>query len=172
MSRTPALLRALFAERVDERRQQREALHAYHDALRRELDRSRRYERRFAVLAATLIGELREEDRTRLSRAVESSLRTSDVFCIAERRIYLMLPEADANAAQQAFERISELEPSAVDELSLAIAVFPDDGVTMGALLALLRNADVARRRRMSQIDRPLDAAPPNAAAGYGERTG
>lgn len=158
-----ARLRELFTGGTDQRKEQREALNAFRDVLHRELDRSRRYERRFAVVAASLREELSAAQRTALSAAVVGALRSSDVFCIAERRLYLFLPEADADAAERAFERIQEIEPGAVDGLTMAIAAFPDDGVTMGAILALLRQADVARRRRMSRIDGSFGGAPSSA---------
>lgn len=156
-------VRDLFAVSTEERHAQREALSAFRDALRLELDRSRRYERRFVLLAADLAASRTGEARANLAAKVERTIRSADRYCVTDRVLYLLLPEVDADAAERALERILEGNPGAADDRSVAIAAFPDDGVTMGSLLAILRHDDVARRRRIRNIghsDPPSESEP------------
>ena len=117
--------------------------------LRRELDRSRRYGRHFALVRipgddveAQAPGRLLRRGRrgTVSSRAsaVARVLRSVDsVWCHAGS-VYLLLPETDGAGAVALTERMRRETPELVPATDVEIVAFPENGLTGGALLAAL----------------------------------
>jgi hypothetical protein len=154
--------RLLAARRVEERTARREALRAMRAALRRELDRSRRYERRFVLIRAPLAIAA---TRRPLVESVRSVMRATDSFVVADSQLYLLFPEADPATAQRAFERIVAQVPGELQADAVALAAFPDHGLTLGALLAVLRRRDAPDAQPIGQAAQPPDVSSPTPAA-------
>jgi hypothetical protein len=114
------------------------------DSLRRELDRARRHRRSFALLRMTLgpgaakpssegSGDL--DDQT--LALVGASLRLTDRAWRDGNDVIVLLPEAVRTTAVDLAARLQRLAP---DRFASApgIAVFPEDGLTSGALMDAL----------------------------------
>jgi hypothetical protein len=111
----------------------------FHQALRGELERGRRYCRPFALVRVPL-GERAANGRRPWSRrrqpVAEELVRSTDTAWTSDGALYLLLPESDRTSAEQCVKRLG----ATVDLVASAAAtvVFPDDGVTTGGLLGAL----------------------------------
>jgi hypothetical protein len=147
------------------------------DALRRELDRGRRYRHPLALIqlapSGTATRAAAEEEavprrRFRRSRDVEGDvieslrafLRTGDEVWRVHERVFIMLPEADHAAAAALVERLRTYAPHVLEGIDARLVSFPDDGLTAAALLAALARPRSTRR-----------AAPATRHAGTREST-
>lgn len=116
------------------------------DAFRRELDRSRRFERPF-VLMRIPATEALDGDGGRVPAAhgvlgaLPLVLRSIDQAWTVEGNIYTVLPESNRDSAMALIARLRSTMPDeeALDDVQ--IAEFPADGVTIGSLVASLRPA-------------------------------
>lgn len=120
--------------------------------LRRELNRSRRYERCFTLLRIALPREDRSRrwirPRTRPAaesmHAIASFVRSVDGVWTDDADLYLLLPECDRANGERTLERIeaslAEVLPAGA---SITLATFPNDGRTTGALLNALHGRPV-----------------------------
>jgi len=114
------------------------------DALRRELDRSRRHRRSFALLrlslasgaAATAPASSSDADDQMLS-LVGASLRVTDRAWRDGNDVIVLLPEAGRATAVDLAARLESLAPGRFAS-GVGIAVFPEDGLTSGALVDAL----------------------------------
>jgi hypothetical protein len=107
--------------------------------LRRELDRCRRYGRRFGLVQFVPAGDADSP----LLEAVRTLVRRVDVVWDDQGVVYALLPEADAGACAGLMARVDARCAEA--RYVARSAVFPEDGVTSGALLRAL---DGGRRAR------------------------
>jgi hypothetical protein len=118
--------------------------------LQLEIDRSRRYEHSFSIVrltsraasrrASDRHGERRAElEQRALTLAV--LLRKLDRVWSDGEDIYLLLPEGGRAMAESMLDRISEPLAALLPDSEAAIATFPDDGLSKGALLAALGSA-------------------------------
>lgn len=100
-----------------------------------ELGRARRHERPFSILSIPLglAGGPPPHDTARL---IPSVLRECDRMVIADGCISVLLPETDSVGAQRVVDRLSAV--TALDAHAVHRASFPCDGVTSGALGAVL----------------------------------
>lgn len=100
-----------------------------------ELDRCRRHERCFSLVLLPIrhAGQTQETLRT-----LRGSLRSIDSLDIGPRGVMALLPETDRSAAQVVARRAAGLLPVEVDGSLLRVAGFPEDGVTIGALMEVL----------------------------------
>jgi len=119
------------------------------DEFRRELNRSRRYERAFVVVRIPSRQAPYEE-----MLQVGAFLRSVDRAWIADASVYLLLPESDRSMGDAFLARVRRLAPEVLPDEGVRVAAFPVDGSTSGALLAKLRGQplagtprDVATRR-------------------------
>ncbi len=145
------------------------------DVTGREIDKARRYQRRFAL--ATLSVESRREGRQELSpeaalevaERVLSCVRDTDVLArVDETEFYLLLPETGGTGAHTCRRRIVRqligaggLRSTATRDLELAIGVatFPQDGVDLSQLLRVARHrADSSRNSTVQRLG--LDRMP------------
>jgi hypothetical protein len=118
------------------------------DALRRELDRSRRHRRSFALLrlslasgAATTGPAAPDDVDGQMLSLVGASLRLTDRAWRAGNDVVVLLPEAGRETAADLAARLERLAPGRFVPPA-GIAVFPEDGLTSGALVdALDRDA-------------------------------
>jgi hypothetical protein len=109
------------------------------DEFWRELDRSRRHERQFAILAA-MKPESKDAESDAHSTELRRVLRTIDTAWEDSERLYLLLPETGAAGASTVAARLRRaLSDSASAKIAIRWVTFPDDAVTGRALLDLLR---------------------------------
>ncbi|HYY76599.1 MAG TPA: hypothetical protein VE644_09810 [Gaiellaceae bacterium] len=121
--------------------------------LQREIDRSRRYGRSFSVVRLTsratskpVSGREHEQRRAELEqRALMLSvlLRRLDLVWPDGEDLYVLLPEGGRAMAESMLDRIGEPLSLLIPGWEAAVAAFPDDGVSKGALLAALGSASV-----------------------------
>lgn len=98
-----------------------------------ELDRSRRYQRRFAVLALSCP----DAGQPAVAAALEPQLRPMDFAAWDEEgRVLLLLPEVDAEEAGPAAERLLDALGRAGVQARAGLACYPQDGEDVDALLA------------------------------------
>lgn len=103
--------------------------------LRRELYRSRRYERPLVVVAVRLSAlngyraVAREELENRL-RALDRAWEVGDF-------VFLMLPETDREGAEQLLSRLAAETPGLVPVPHVGLAAFPEDALTTDDLLSV-----------------------------------
>lgn len=97
--------------------------------LRQEIARARRFGRAFALAR---IGRVAGAE-------LAPHLRTVDRPWTADGATYVLLPEADREAAEGFASRLRRDAPDVIDDCAVSVAAFPDDGVTSGALLDVLR---------------------------------
>ena len=113
-------------------------------ALNGELARSRRHDRRFAIVAVP--GDLwvaagSDADHVveaglQAATAVQGLLRRPDVAWTDGSSLQVLLTDCDRQQADAFLERARASMPQLFADEKVRLAVFPDDGVTLGALLA------------------------------------
>jgi hypothetical protein len=114
------------------------------EELQLELDRSRRFGHRFALICISSRpgSEGGWSSVRELAYGVSSLLRRVDRVWIDSTSVYLLLPECDRSMVESLLERLRDplsrlLAHNERSELSSAI--FPDDGMTSGSLLEALK---------------------------------
>jgi hypothetical protein len=122
--------------------------------LMREVERARRYERPMTLLFLPN-GAFRDVDgnpRSSLDQgtfaALVGSLRALDFAWIEDEGVQLVLPEAAQEEAAACLRRLRAAIPGLDGSLARS-AVFPDDGVTIGALSALVADRPAALPERL-----------------------
>ena len=101
------------------------------DVLAQEMERARRYERPLALLWV----DTSEKDVP--FAAVSSALRLIDHAWADDSGIRILLPEARRPEGEACISRLVEAAPG-LEPADVRLAVFPDDGVTTGALFSQL----------------------------------
>jgi len=113
------------------------------DALWRELERSRRYGREFAVLAVPVHGPGGQNGNGNGSEPAREALRrlvrSVDRVWYEEGMLYVLLPEASRATGERLIERIRERAPQ-IHWQEARLAAFPADALTGASLLELLRS--------------------------------
>ena len=155
------------------------------DALRRELDRARRYERPLALIQITPGGrdagqEPPPKRRRFFSRAqadadalalLKAMLRTGDEVWRVHERIFVMLPEADHACAAGLVERLRAALAPVMEGCDVRMVSFPGDGLTAGALLAGLGGHARGKRSHAAVRPREVMAAPRTGDEAWQRRT-
>lgn len=120
--------------------------------LRNELDRSRRFAHEFVLMRMERIHRNGDGD-VDLARKLRPRLRSIDCVWYARKQAFVLLPEANRDAADGLVARMRREAPGLLPN-DVRIAAFPADGLTGGALLELLDNRarpaeepSLARRR-------------------------
>ena len=115
-------------------------------AFQMELDRARRHRRTFAMARLELAAaEPAGSGSTEISRGtsagtiglIAASLRITDRVWLDDGDAVVLLPESDRSTAEAFAERLRSATPNLFSP-RWAIAAFPDDGLTSGALLDAL----------------------------------
>jgi hypothetical protein len=136
----------------------------------RELARARRHETPLTVVRLPGAAGLDEPSDRRNLSSIRRQLRRIDVVWIRGRDVLLLLPETDGLAAAQLLGRLRERVPTALAVAEPTIAAFPGDGLTAGALLAVLEGRPPlgpAPSPTPSPLIVPaIDAAPANTGTG------
>ncbi|HEY3233474.1 MAG TPA: response regulator [Polyangiaceae bacterium] len=137
------------------------------DIAGREIDKARRYGRRFALATISLGGEAAGPSAERAVRGRESavelvertlaSVRDTDILArVDEREFYLLMPETGGLGAHTCRRKVlsglrgSESHPgSKTPELLIGVATFPHDGSNLSQLLRVAHHrADAWHRSR------------------------
>jgi hypothetical protein len=113
---------------------------------RRELRRSRRGVRPMTIVrlpgpadpAAAEVADLHGR-----ARRLHRHLRLVDRTWVDEGSIYILLPESNRVAADTLLGRLRRLTPDLIDD-DVRVAVFPDDGLTSGALISAVHGASLS----------------------------
>ncbi len=108
---------------------------AMHDEIHRELYRSRRYARSFALVRISPSAERRGGSPP----ALAAFLRLIDRAWTTDRETWVLLPEASMNDAQSFVDRIRADAPRLVAGRFLGWASFPETALTLEGLLAATR---------------------------------
>jgi hypothetical protein len=135
-----------------------------------ELTRSRRYGRSFLLLRIRLarpaaVARSRHPRRPAERDKTDSGLdhgvfRRTDRVWEDEDEFFVLLPECDRSKGDAVVSRVRALLVDSLGEAEIAMAAFPDDGVTSGALLVALRrrSSDWRVGRGSDQPELPLAA--------------
>ncbi|MGH2427386.1 MAG: hypothetical protein ACRDGV_00670 [Candidatus Limnocylindria bacterium] len=150
---------------TSDRKSRRQSLQDLQLELRRELHRSRRYNRSFVMIRGSLRGpSIGKTEREAMLRAVRGRLRATDHLCVADRHVYLLLPESERTSGDLLLARLRAEVADRIPEGGLTLAAFPEDGLTIGSLLAALRKQDAEARDRMGRIPRDTTGRIPDLA--------
>lgn len=109
-----------------------------------ELERSRRHGRPLSLLRATPPRMSGWEPDTDFDELV-ASVRAVDAAWIDGRHVLILMPETERAATATAIARLSARLPE-LREAELRLAVYPEDGITSGALVARLDDPAAAPR--------------------------
>ncbi|HEX2105798.1 MAG TPA: hypothetical protein VHF51_19250 [Solirubrobacteraceae bacterium] len=126
------------------------------DALSRELDRSRRYRHALTLVRVSpdessghrsLAARLRREGRPgdplrRLEAELSASVRAGDCAWSDDGAVFVLLPETDAAGAEAMLARMRAGSPALAAGSDVALATFPEHGVTGRALRAAVTHRD------------------------------
>jgi hypothetical protein len=117
------------------------------ETLQTELARSRRHDRRFVIVGVP--GEVwtppgggqsdRDEAALRAAEAVQGILRRPDRTWPDGSMLLVLLTDSDRVAGQGFLQRARSTMPQVFADPRVRLVAFPDDGVTLGALLATIR---------------------------------
>lgn len=127
------------------------------EELQVELTRSRRYGHSFALVRIPCKHgpEGGWNWRREISSAVASLLRSVDRVWSEGTNVYLLLPECNRTMAEAMLARIREPLSKLLTEeerAGVSSAVFPDDGVTSGALFSALHGRSVRPATRQENV--------------------
>lgn len=135
--------------------------------LRREIARARRFTRPFAIIRIKRRGK--HDGWVAYGRALGSLVRSVDAMWEADDAVFLLLPESDRTAGERFVARLRRDVPQLARAEDVALAAFPDDGLTSGALLSHLENegriADVPAHEPLAAAV-PFDAPVAHAHSG------
>lgn len=133
----------------------------------REMARARRFDGRFGIVrfGSGAAGDVETLDALR--NAVAAASRRIDRVWVDDGHLLLLLPEASKQAAQAAVARIRAEAPG-VAALETGMAVFPEDGITSGALITAVYGGgaiEVPTPLAALRTDRPAaSSVPPQGA--------
>lgn len=126
------------------------------DIAGREIDKARRYERRFA-LATIALDENATSAPTDLAEVILSAVRDTDVLArVDEHEFYLLMPETGGVGAQSCRRRILQSAAARAGRpgtsgvppgVTIGVSTYPHDGTDLSKLLrAAKRRAEMSRR--------------------------
>jgi CheY-like chemotaxis protein len=136
------------------------------DIAGREIDKARRYGRRFA-LATIALDENASGQSNDLAEVILSAVRDTDILArVDEREFYLLMAETGGVGAQSCRRRVLQSAASRAGrpgawgvppELSVGVATYPHDGNDLSRLLrAAKRRAEMSRRSVVRELDSGL----------------
>jgi hypothetical protein len=120
---------------------------------RRELARARRHDRPVTI-ARLSVGDSSVAPG-RLSSGPQRSLRRADMAWVEDGELFLLLPDAGRGAAERAIGRVAA--DLGLDRSVIRLAVFPEDGLTSGALLTFLAGDPATTPRVLANASQPDD---------------
>lgn len=120
--------------------------------LRREIDRSRRFDHGVTLMRAELPspagGRRGLRRHAQILARLQGALRTIDSVWTDGDAVYMLLPETEREAAEQVVSRLWRELPQVLAFEELRMASFPVDGLTSEALRASVERAPEAAGRR------------------------
>ncbi len=139
------------------------------DVTGREVDKARRYGRRFALatlgveLPTAPIGSTGTDPGVQIAERILSSVRETDVLArVDDGEFYLLLPETGGTGAHICRRRVLHEFMGSTDSgvptttdvpVAVGIATFPQDGLDLSQLLRIARHrADVSRRSPVRRL--------------------
>jgi hypothetical protein len=132
------------------------------DQFRRELDRSRRFGRSF-VIGRIPAGDAKAKASIRTPHARLAMLpllvRSVDQIWYSRGTVYVLLPETDRAGMQSLLQRLQAAAPGLLPQDGIAVAQFPDDGLTTGSLLAKMRPEPLVLAADELTLARDLEAS-------------
>ena len=130
------------------------------DQFSRELDRSRRFGRTF-VIGRIPAGEARgqENSRTPDARLVTLPLlmRSIDQIWYSPGTVHILLAETDRAGMRSFLRRLQVAAPGLLPSEEIAVAQFPDDGLTTGSLLDNMQPESFVATAVGTELDRARD---------------
>jgi hypothetical protein len=119
--------------------------------LRTELARSRRHDRHFALVGVPedVWADVTADDDGRIERgldvaaAVQSLVRRPDRAWVDGGRLHILLTECDRQRGLSFLARARGAMPQVFADDRIRLVVFPEDGITSGALLSSLDGDDL-----------------------------
>lgn len=129
---------------------------------RRELARARRHDRSVTIARLSLGDSSVAPGR--LSSGPQRSLRRADMAWLEDGELLLLLPDAGRGAAERATGRVAA--DLGLDRSAIRLAVFPEDGLTSGALLAFLEGDPATTPRVLANASQPDDLIAEKAGQG------
>ena len=138
------------------------------DAFRAELDRARRHRRTFALARLALAHDAGVVAGASGASGIDlatlelvgSSLRITDHAWLEDGDVIVLLPESDRETAEALAERLHAAAPDRFTGRP-SFAVFPDDGLTSGALLDALERGVRGDARPAPLVRTTVEAAIP-----------
>jgi ActR/RegA family two-component response regulator len=122
----------------------------YVDVAGREIDRARRYGRRFAIVTVVREDEARDLSATDLADKLLQAARDTDVVArVDEHEMHLLLPESDGLTAHACRRRVLArlaVGSPAPKGILVGVATFPHDGSDLARLLRVARRRAEATR--------------------------
>ncbi len=119
----------------------------------RELARARRFNGEFAVMRWPMRAEPAADDRSEIITGIEGRARRIDRVWVDGSDVLVLLPETSRAAAEVVLERIRSVPSLA--EITPTMASFPQDGITSGALLAVIDDQEAAAAPRSISVILP-----------------
>jgi hypothetical protein len=120
--------------------------------LRREIDRSRRFDHGVTLMRAELPapvnGRRGLRRQTQVLARLQGALRTIDSVWADGDAVYVLLPETEREAAELVVSRLWRELPQLLAFEELRMASFPADGLTAEALRTWVDRAPETARRR------------------------
>jgi hypothetical protein len=118
--------------------------------LRTELARARRHDRRFAIVGipeglwapGVADGDEKANRGLLVAATVQTLVRRPDRAWVDGRRLHVLLTDCDRQKGLAFLERARASMPQLFSDDRVRLAVFPDDGITSGALLSALEPAE------------------------------
>jgi hypothetical protein len=98
------------------------------------------------------LGAAATDDPDARSRRLHEYLRLVDRTWVDDGSVYMLLPETSRAAADTLVTRLQTIAPELLPG-DVRMAVFPDDGLTSGALISVLHGAS------LSEVPTPIRAA-------------
>lgn len=135
------------------------ASHTGWEDVHRELARARRHERPLAIVR---LPGTDATDAPARAAAIAPYLRRIDRIWAEHGDVTVLLPDTDRTAAERLVDRLQARQPVAVGSAS-AIATFPADGLTSGALLSALYGKPLPSVAVPIGVGRPVEL--PDSAA-------
>jgi hypothetical protein len=129
-------------------------------ALQSELARSRRHDRRFAIVGIPddlwRLPSAGSEDGGQMgfdvADAVQALVRRPDRAWVDGPMLHVLLTDCDRRQGLAFLERAGLAMPQVFADDRVNLVVFPDDGITLGALVARLRGAAPEPTRRVAGV--------------------
>jgi hypothetical protein len=123
--------------------------------VRTELARSRRHDRRFAIVGIpeavwsppSAEPPAKAQLGLDIAESVQAQVRRPDRAWVDDAMLHLLLTDCDQTQGRAFLERARAVMPQVFADDRVNLVIFPDDGITLGALVAALREGNPGSAR-------------------------